>query len=336
MPTFQEQLIEVVPSQETSRAIGSTDTATLPVTTAVIQSQEYNINANGISKTKKNGSHGAMRKEVESTPSATATSTKVAPPSQPLLYAEINVPSKKAPLHRQANNLLTGRRAASHTKLIPGSDDSDDMDDDASQAHTTLSSLTGRDSLFYQAAADQGRCNTGGVGRGAAGMGRSTLMQIWCTDKGVADAVGHEVGESVTENAAELENYFDYSNHTEVSHDHYLDHPTEEDGIVGKLLGALNDAFSSTCQCFDGGVNGATVGGKSVTSGGMGATVMETVMETVNDTTATIANTMNNMSNKSPPKTREGSTYSKAKQATDSPQLNNKDQPIFSKPMEIS
>ena len=106
----------------------------------------------------------------------------------------------------------------------------------------------------------------------------------------------------------------------------------EEDGIVGKLLGAWNEAFKSTCRCFDmagagGGVGALSMGagGKSVTSGGVG--MGATIMETVNDTTATIANTLNNMSNKSPP-----TNNANGKNASSS----NNEPPTFSKPMEMT
>jgi len=316
-------------TSNSAAAIPATDVAiTDAAAAAAIQVQD---NANDKKKNKKKQgivapsalSSSNKKEALEPTPNPVATA------AQPHLYAEINVPSKKVPSHRQANNLLIGRTSSVKSIKSNGDDESDAV----SLALTSISSLTGRDSLFHQAADN------------TAGMGTPTLTGLWCTDTGVAAVTDVDIGTcnaggvgagtdgNQHRDAAELENYFDYSDHTEVDHNNYLNNSSgnagmggyfmggsgEEDGIVGKVLGVWNEAFKSTCRCFDIAVPATTnrgSGGKSVTSGGMG--MGATIMETVNDTTATIANTMNNMSSKSLP------TNATVKQP-----------PTFSKPMEM-
>lgn len=116
-------------------------------------------------------------------------------------------------------------------------------------------------------------------------------------------------------NAAEEEDYFDYSPNidNDDKNNSGLGGTEDDQGIITRIL-------KLTCRCFDsisgvdiiipaggdaaGGDNTTLFGGKSVMSGGMGATIMETV----NDTTATIANTM--MTKKSSQQHSKAPTFS--------------------------
>lgn len=233
----------------------------------------------------------------------------------PHLYAEINVPYKKKHVPLNARQSSTKSNAT-------------DGDGDVSLALTSISSLTGRASLFGYPDSNI---------NGATGMIPQVAMgaMLWgCTDQvnnlgglGGGGGGGDEAANmhhNMVNRAAE-ENYFDYSaeevNHGGGTSGGNGDPPPsffagsgDDNNIIGKLLGAWNEAFKNTCQCFDNGSGGvvgvgsnlwgsgtksasggivttSATGNKSVTSGGMG-TMGATIMETVNDTTATIANTM--------------------------------------------
>ena len=266
------------------------------------------------SKSKKkmlNTSNVTYNTKTSSSAAAAAASSGGAP--QPHLYAEISVPTKKTRKH-PSSSPSTNKSPLSSSPDAGGIDVSRQSstkshetngEADVSLALTSISSLTGRSSLFGNMPLSPS--STLGVPLIPGNMGG-----IWCQDEELNGT--HVVGAT---NNAEEEDYFDYS--PNIDENPNTANSNDDESVITRLMGAL-------CRCFDGisgdqivgvqqeggGDNATTTApsGKSVMSGGMGAT-LETVM---NDTAATIANTM--MSTK----TQGVGTSSKA--------------PTFSDPME--
>ena len=236
---------------------------------------------------------------------------------QPHLYAEISVPTKKTRKHPSSSPSNKSPLSSSPGAGVDVSRQSSTKshgtngEADVSLALTSISSLTGRSSLFGNMPLSPS--STLGVPLIPGNMGG-----IWCQDEEMNGT--NVVGDTTN---AEEEDYFDYS--PNIDENPNTASSNDDEGVITRLMGALSDVL--TCRCFDGisgdqivgvqqeggGDNATTAApsGKSVMSGGMGAT-LETVM---NDTAATIANTM-----MSTTKTQGVGTSSKA--------------PTFSDPME--
>jgi len=212
---------------------------------APVQDDDKNKNSPGI-----NGGNNMVSKRknrftmpiVEENDDAAAAA---APPSSNIyqhhdkhLYAEISIPTKKLPIKRQSSTKSYGTNAT---------------EDNVSLALSTISSLTGRSSMFAPPASE-------------------------C----IGISIGNGIGGSSNSNG---------------------------DGIVASLVGAWNEAFNSTCQCFDlgdgqplwgGGVGGAGEGGvgagKSTTTGAVSGKSVANTGGTVG-LTITENSTVNNSKN---------------------------------------
>ncbi|KAL7548772.1 hypothetical protein ACHAWF_012028 [Thalassiosira exigua] len=259
---------------------------------------------------------------------------------EPHLYAEINIPTSKVPYRRQGSG---SRRHPKADKTSPykfasaaeaplskrQSSARSQGTSDVSLAMTSVSDLTGRSSMFGSPRARGGPYGPDGGLDLVAAVARC----------GVAGAGAALVGPPALEAGAgggddpyarhEEENYFEYGGDEKlymkpenrgglgvVRESGEGSSPTdsageggggEDDGIFSRLLGVWNEAFGSTCRCFDGpGSPGAGPGegggeqppwGASTVAGTAGGGAKSlgwsagagTVMETVNDTAATIA-----------------------------------------------
>ena len=210
---------------------------------------------------------------------------------QPHLYAEISVPTKRtrkhpsssssSPFNKSPLSSPGGTSGVNVSRQSSTKSHGTNGEADVSLALTSISSLTGRSSLF------------GNMPLSPSSTG------IWCQDEELNAT--NVVGTATLNNNAEEEDYFDYSPNIHENPTNTVN--SNDEGIITRLMCALSDAL--TCRCFDGMSGAQLVGGqqeggggdnataaapsgKSVMSGGMGAT-LETVM---NDTAATIANTM--------------------------------------------
>mmetsp|Transcript_23061 Transcript_23061/g.55600 ORF Transcript_23061/g.55600 Transcript_23061/m.55600 type:complete len:1092 (+) Transcript_23061:578-3853(+) len=327
-------------------------------------------------------------------------SSKSSPPSsnnaamsaaQPHLYAEINIPSKKKrknprhvmsssplPLSKSNNPSLDDDDDISKQGRIIGGDsnhEESDEEEEASLAMTSISSLTGRSSLFPSPDISNniGVAGIGGLPKLASSWWAASEACLHPDSLEVRGGAAH--GNNVINiNAAEEEDYFDYSTYDrrgdtvekfggsgEVMHGigggaeygNYNDgtpaneNNNDEDNVIGKLLGAWNEALKSTCRCFEIG-NGVGVGmpdastpmvntseGAKSVGGAATATGVTTaatiMMETVNDTTATIANTVLSRSNCND----ANSSARKDNSVSGNGNIGNDEIPTFSEPMEI-
>lgn len=182
----------------------------------------------------------------------------------PHLYAEIIVPTKKRRPSRYHHSKSTGYVDPSINNIITVIDsaESNDNGDNVSLAFTSVSSMTGRSSLFGPISSTNHRGGEN-VNNGTMPPPYQNLLSslLWCPLGGGHN--GASGGDGVgTLKETEVEDYFDYSNMNGVSNgvggvmkeqggDLGLAGGDEDDGIIVKLLGAWNETFNSTCQCFE-------------------------------------------------------------------------------------
>lgn len=341
-----------------------------------------------------NGS-GNRKKDTNKNINSKSSLPSAMSPAQPHLYAEINIPSKKKrknprygmsssplPLSKSNNQSLDDDDNNSKQGGRIGGDNNheeSDEEEEASLAMTSISSLTGRSSLFPSPDTSN---NIGVAGIGGLPKLASSW---WAASEGclndpaarVRGGAGHG-NNFINLNAAEEEDYFDYSTYDRrgdtveklggsggvmmnphhgigggAGYGNYNDgtpangNNYDEDNVMGRLLGAWNEAFKSTCRCFDigngGGVGMAAASTSMVNTSGVaksvggaatatGATTTATIMmETVNDTTATIANTVLSRSNCNDANSSSG----KDNGGSGNGNIGNDKGPTFSEPMEI-
>jgi hypothetical protein len=222
-------------------------------------------------------------KGVPISASAAVVSTSVPTPAPPShLYAEIIVPTtRRRPSRYQMSSSSAGIVVAPYASTSTGIDHAESQDDNVSLAFTSVSSMTGRSSLFGPMIG--GSINPNNANNGT--MPQNLLSSLlWCPfgggDTSGAGGEGSNHRVSTTLKEAEAEDYFDYSNMNGNVPGGVLanentkgggESDADEDaggGMITKLLGVWNETLNSTCQCFDMGV-GDEEGGQGVNSLGM-------------------------------------------------------------------
>lgn len=207
-------------------------------------------------------------KGASTVPSASVAPQNMTSPA-PHLYAEIIVPTKRRrPFgHNPSSSAGCAAPAATTTNDIDKSESQENVDDVISLSFTSVSSMTGRSSLFGP--------NTGGIisNRSGGENANNGIMPptpyqnilssiLWCPFGGdTNDTKGNnQVG---TLKEVEVEDYFDYSDNMQGSGagdvlkgkgDDIGEFDADEDGgggMITMLLGVWNETFISTCHCFD-------------------------------------------------------------------------------------
>lgn len=202
-------------------------------------------------------------------PSASVTPKKMTSPA-PYLYAEIIVPTnRRRPFGRNPSSSAGCAAPAAATTTTTDIDKSESQEnvDDVSLSFTSVSSMTGRSSLFGP--------NTGGIisNRSGGESANNGIMPppyqnllssiLWCPFGGDTNDTGggNQVG---TLKEMEVEDYFDYSDMQDKDNcagdvlkgkgDDVGEFDANEDGgggMMTMLLRMWNETFNSTCQCFD-------------------------------------------------------------------------------------
>ena len=213
-------------------------------------------------------------KNVAKKEKAPVVKSSGANPAQPHLYAELNIPIKKT---RKRPSSPTSPSTSPGSSYLPRqsstASNGTNGEADVSLAMTSISSLTGRESLFGHAPRTQS----------------SSMAGIWCHEEELGNGgVGGEVVNP------EEEDYFDYS-------------PNLEDNVVSGDDGMISRILKGLCHCFesiDGPTDSAGGGdatpmaaipltsGKSIAGEKSIGGAIDTVIETIDNTAATIANTM--------------------------------------------
>lgn len=195
-------------------------------------------------------------------------------PAQPHLYAELNIPIKKTRKRPSSPKSPSTSPGSSYLpRQSSTTSNGTNGEADVSLAMTSISSLTGRESLFGHAPRTQS----------------SSMGGIWCHEEELGNGgVGGEVVNP------EEEDYFDYS-------------PNLEDNAVSGDDGMISRILKGLCHCFesiDGPTDSAGGGdatpmaaipltsGKSIAGEKSIGGAIDTVIETIDNTAATIANTM--------------------------------------------
>lgn len=196
-------------------------------------------------------------------------------PAQPHLYAELNIPMKKT--RKRPSSPTSPPSTSPGSSYLPRqsstTSNGTNGEADVSLAMTSISSLTGRESLFGHAPRTQS----------------SSMGGIWCHEEELGNGVIK--GEVVN---PDEEDYFDYS-------------PNLEDNVVSGDDGMISRILKGLCHCFesiDGPTDSAAGGdatptegapltsGKSIAGEKSIGGAIDTVIETIDNTAATIANTM--------------------------------------------
>lgn len=210
-------------------------------------------------------------------PTASITPKMTSP--APHLYAEIIVPAKR---RRPSRHQLSAGCVAPAATTTTDTDkaESKENGDDVSLAFTSVSSMTGRSSIFGP--------STGGISNRSGGENTNNGIMtppyqnllssiLWCpfgvetNDTGGGDRTG-------TVKEVEVEDYFNYSEMQDNGAGGVKDgdigkKDADEDGgggMITKLLGVWNETFNSTCQCFESMGDGDIVERGGVSSLGKG------------------------------------------------------------------
>ncbi len=213
-------------------------------------------------------------KGVQIPPSSAVTPTAKTPAQH--LYTEIIVPTKRRrPSRHHHPSSSAGCVAPSttaNTTIITDNVESQDKSDNVSLAFTSVSSMTGRSSLFGPIVG--GISNRGGVESASNDIMPPPYQNLlssllWCPLGGGTNGASGGKGIGALKEA-EVEDYFDYSDlHdngplgvlTEKGGDGDIgESDADEDGgggMITKLLGVWNETFNSTCQYFVIGDDGA-------------------------------------------------------------------------------
>lgn len=215
------------------------------------------ISDSNVAKKKNDDLFDPNHSSAENAAAVETSSEKNTSAHSPHLYAEINIP---------VSTKLSKRQSSSNSSASTAAGGGDNV----SLAMTSISSLTGRSSIFALPAPEGGIGIGGAVGvAGAMGVGinnmyASMIPDVWCNprgDEGV-DAVNHNVSSHLSHPYQE-ENYFDYNgnngcdggqaehNMMKMGNPYDGTNSSDEDGIMDRMFGAWNDAFKSTCRCFD-------------------------------------------------------------------------------------
>ena len=225
-------------------------------------------------------SHADAEKGAPTSHSTSITPKMTSP--APHLYAEIIVPAKRrrpSRHHPSAGCVTPAATATTDTDKAESKENGDDV----SLAFTSVSSMTGRSSLF-------GPCN-GGISNRSGGENtnngtmpppyQNLLSSIlWCPFGGETNDTG-EGDRTGTVKEGGVEDYFDYSEMQDNGAGAVLkgkdgdicELDADEDGgggMIIKLLGVWNETFNSTCQCFESLEVGDIVQGGGVSSLGKG------------------------------------------------------------------